>query len=96
MSRRLLKISTEGDWLSAARGRVIVLTHCEYQNNLVQEQPYLVPSFDEAVDFAVRHGLLPFRFEHLNLAFEGSKQPLFAAKLLVSFQCHAVKDQRAG
>jgi hypothetical protein len=75
------------------------VSHCvdstEDQNNLVQEQPHLVSSFDEAVDFAVRHGLPPFRFEHSNPAFEGSEQPLFAAGLLVSFQCHAVKDQRA-
>jgi hypothetical protein len=31
----------------------------------------------------------------LSLAFEGSEQPLFAAGLLVSFHCHAVKYWRA-
>ena len=47
----------------------------EDQNDRVQEQPHLVSSFDEGVDFVVRHGLPPFRFEHLSLAFEGSEQP---------------------
>ena len=63
--------------------------------NRAQEQPHLVSSFDEGVDFVVRHGLPPFRFEHLSLAFEGSEQPLFAAGLLVSFHCDAVKYRRA-
>jgi hypothetical protein len=64
------------------------------QNDPVQEQPHLVSSFDEGVDFVVRHGLPPFRFEHLSLAFEGSEKPLFAAGLLVSFHCDAVKYRR--
>ncbi len=64
------------------------------QNDRVQEQPHLVSSFDEGVDFVVRHGLPPFRFEHLSLAFEGSEQPLFAG-LLVSFHCDVVKYRRA-
>jgi hypothetical protein len=42
------------------------------QNDPVQEQPHLVPSFDEGVELVVRHGLPPFRFEHLSLAVEGS------------------------
>ena len=67
----------------------------EDQDDRVQEQPHLVSSFDEGVDFVVRHGLPPFRFEHLSLAFEGSEQPLFAAGLLVSFHCDAVKYRRA-
>ena len=67
----------------------------EDQNDRVQEQPHRVSSFDEGVDFVVRHGLPPFRFEHLSLAFEGSEQPLFAAGLLVSFHCDAVKYRRA-
>ena len=65
------------------------------QNDQVQEQPHRVASFDEGVDFVVRHGLPPFRFEHLSLAFEGSEKPLFAAGLLVSFHCDAVKSRRA-
>ena len=55
------------------------------QNDRVQEQPHLVSPFDEGVDFVVRHGLPPFRFEHLSLAFEGSEKPLFAA----GFWCHS-------
>jgi len=43
------------------------------QNDHVQEQPHLVPSFDEGVELVVRHGLPPFRLEHLSLAFEGSE-----------------------
>jgi hypothetical protein len=43
------------------------------RNDHVQEQAHLVPSFDEGVELVVRHGLSPFRFEHLSLAFEGSE-----------------------
>ena len=65
------------------------------QNDRVQDQRHLVSSVDEGVDFVVRHGLPPFRFEHLSLAFEGAEKPLFAAGLLVSFHCDAVKSRRA-
>jgi len=43
------------------------------QNDHVQEQPQLVPSFDEGVELVVRHRLPPFRFGHLSFAFEGSE-----------------------
>jgi len=44
----------------------------------------------------VRHGLPPFRFEHLSLAFEGSEKPLFAAGLLVSLHCATAHPEQLG
>ena len=97
MRRKLLKIGTEGVGMFSAFCKRVVArfgSRCgdsaaRDQNDRVQEQPHLVSSSDEGVDFVVRHGFPPFRFEHLSLAFEGSEQPL----LRLGFWCHSTVMQ---